>query len=522
MGDIAKTKVLYVPLDDRDCNYEFPYQLSMMTDDMELLRPDRAWMGALKKPADIEKLWDWLFEHARECEYAILSVDTLVYGNIVGSRIHQFSQETCMERMEAFRRLKQMNPALHIHAYNLVARVAAYDSAQEDPDYWEQYGYAIWRYTYLLDKKDQGKTKPEEDQEAEMLKEKIPEDIMLDFLRRRRTDRAVNMESVKLTREGIFDILTIPKDDTSEFGYAALDQAEILRMVREYSLFNRVFVYPGADEAGSTIFARVFNLKHHYQPAVYVRYSSVRGPYVIPRYEDRPLGESVKWQILSAGGIVSEDPLESDCMLAVNAAGTEQVESSDQLLRNVNSRNNTNAEELLRYIAYFHTHYGKAIGVSDVATSNGCDNDFCDNARLHGTFQLIQAFGGWNTAENTNGVVIAQTMIAAYYHCFQNMEEQEERSDTFLARALICDWLCQANVAPAFMKEYAPSHGINPFRLAECIDEVTEYYTKSLEEQLSEKLSHQLKGKRILLKRVRFNWNGAFYFAADCALEKKK
>ena len=44
MGDIAKTKVLYVPLDDRDCNYEFPYQLSMMTDDMELLRPDRAWM----------------------------------------------------------------------------------------------------------------------------------------------------------------------------------------------------------------------------------------------------------------------------------------------------------------------------------------------------------------------------------------------------------------------------------------------------------------------------------------------
>ena len=79
--------------------------------------------GSAEKPADIEKLWDWLFEHARECEYAILSVDTLVYGNIVGSRIHQFSQETCMERMEAFRRLKQMNPALHIHAYNLVARV---------------------------------------------------------------------------------------------------------------------------------------------------------------------------------------------------------------------------------------------------------------------------------------------------------------------------------------------------------------------------------------------------------------
>lgn len=33
------TKILYVPLDDRDCNYEFPWLLSKMTEDIELLRP---------------------------------------------------------------------------------------------------------------------------------------------------------------------------------------------------------------------------------------------------------------------------------------------------------------------------------------------------------------------------------------------------------------------------------------------------------------------------------------------------
>ena len=42
-------KVLYVPLDDRDCNYDFPYQLSLMTDCLSILRPERALMGSLKR-----------------------------------------------------------------------------------------------------------------------------------------------------------------------------------------------------------------------------------------------------------------------------------------------------------------------------------------------------------------------------------------------------------------------------------------------------------------------------------------
>lgn len=71
-------KVLYVPLDDRDCNYQFPWLLSQMTEGLELLRPPYEWMGFLKKPADREKIWEWLFEQAGECDYAILSVDTLV------------------------------------------------------------------------------------------------------------------------------------------------------------------------------------------------------------------------------------------------------------------------------------------------------------------------------------------------------------------------------------------------------------------------------------------------------------
>ena len=167
------TKILYVPLDDRDCNYEFPWLLSKMTEDIELLRPPYEWMGFLKTPAKRDKIWQWIFEQAPFCEYAILSVDTLIYGNIIGSRTHHYTLEECSQTMDLFRQLKEQNPHLHIHAFNLAARVAAYNDSHEDPEYWQNFGYDIWRYTWLLDKQSRFHITAEELQELTDLKEKI-------------------------------------------------------------------------------------------------------------------------------------------------------------------------------------------------------------------------------------------------------------------------------------------------------------------------------------------------------------
>lgn len=221
------TKVLYVPLDERACNYRYPQELAQLTRNIELLVPPKDWMGFCKRPADVEKLWTWVFSHADECEYAILSVDTLVYGNIVGSRIHQRSEAECRALLDRFATLKQNHPALHIHAFNLVARVAAYNNAAEDPDYWAQHGAAIWRLGYLTDRQQRGVGGPEELSELEHLRSVLPPPVLEDFLRRRKTDLATNLRCVELTDQGVFDVLTIPKDDTAEYGYAAVDQQAV-------------------------------------------------------------------------------------------------------------------------------------------------------------------------------------------------------------------------------------------------------------------------------------------------------
>ena len=66
-------------------------------------------------------------------------------------------------------------------------------------------------------------------------------------------------------------------------------------------------------------FARVFSQINSYRPRIYIRYSSVHGPFIVPRYEDRPLQEGIKAQITSLGGVVLDAPGDSDCMLAVNS-----------------------------------------------------------------------------------------------------------------------------------------------------------------------------------------------------------
>ncbi|WP_411678344.1 DUF4127 family protein [Caproicibacter sp.] len=514
------SKVLYVPLDERACNYAFPRLLAEMTDGIELLVPPCEMMGKLKIPADYGRIWQWVFQNAPACEYAILSVDTLIYGNIVNSRTHHRTREECEKTLENFRRLKKNNPGLKIHAFNLVARVAACNDSHEDPDYWAKYGRGIWRIAYLTDKIGRGHASDEEKAELRRLDGTVPEEYLNDFLARREVDRFTNLRCVDLVKEGVFDVLTIPKDDTAEYGYAAMDQAAIAKRVRAGRVMDRVFVYPGADEVGCVIFARVFNLIKEYVPRVYVRYSSTWGPTVVPLYEDRPLHESIKSQITSAGGIVEDCPDRSDCMLAVNSPGKYMIESMDQDEKDLTFTSHSNMHEFLRYIDYYARSDRKAVGLAEVSVCNGCENEFMDYAALSGVLQKVQAVGGWNTSQNTIGVVLAQTVIASYYNRFLGNAEKFRLSEEFKMRSIVCDWLYQANVLRSFLAETKGQ--IDPFALGGNRGSVEKYFRDRLNKLIREKFGGSYRGADIVIDDLFFQWDGVFYINLHVQLETIK
>lgn len=503
-------KVLYIPLDERACNYSYPQALAEMAQGVELMVPPKEWMGFCKRPADVEKLWVWLFSHAAECEYAILSVDTLVYGNIVGSRIHHKSPAECQALLDRFVNLKQAHPTLRIHAFNLVARVAAYNNAAEDPDYWALHGADIWRLGYLSDRQRRGLGGTEEAAELESLRRALPPQELEDFLRRRKTDLATNLRCVELTAQGVFDVLTIPKDDTAEYGYAAMDQQAVAELVRQKRLMGRVLVYPGADEVGCVLLARVFGLITGYVPRVYPRFSSVLGPQIVPLYEDRPLYESVKSQIVSVGGVCVESAVESDCLLALNSPGKAMIEAAAQGEKDISFSSHINMHELLRYIHYYHTHYQKPIGLAEVSVCNGCENEFMAYALHSGALDEVAAVGGWNTAQNTIGVVLAQTVIAAHEHGFAGRPAQLAAMRRQNAHALIADWLFQSNVLPQFLKETEGK--IDAFALGVHAGEALDFIVSHLEPLIQETLGP------VRLENPGFDWDMARMFTFDVRL----
>ncbi|MBE6831225.1 MAG: DUF4127 family protein, partial [Ruminococcaceae bacterium] len=308
--------------------------------------------------------------------------------------------------------------------------------------------------------------------------------------------------------------------DTAEYGYAAMDQAAIAKKVREMRLMDRVLVYPGADEVGSVLFTRVFNLIKGYVPRVYVRYSSVLGPTLVPNYEDRPLHESVKSQVTSLGGIVEDNTDHSDCMLAINSPGKYMIESAAQNTKDLTFSSHINMHEFLRYILYYADSYKKAVGLAEVSVCNGCENEFMDYARIMGIYEKVQAVGGWNTAQNTIGVVLAHTVIASYYNRFQDNYEQFRLSEEFKVRNIVCDWLYQANVLRTFVAETKGS--IDPFQLGSRYDEVVDWFVSHLYEKIHEKFGGTYKGSKIEIDNLYFNWDGVFYIHFNIKLAQPK
>lgn len=506
-------KVLYIPLDDRACNYRFPYDLSKLTDNIELLRPPYELMGFLKQGADVQKIWEWIFQNAVDCEYAILSVDTLVYGNLVNSRIHNLTIDICMERINKFRELKERVPGIKIHAFNLVARVAAYNNSFEDPMYWDTYGYDIWRYTCLLDRESRGEISEKEREEKNKLKNSIPKEIMTDFFGRRDIDREVNKKSALLVKEGVFDTLNIPKDDNGEYGMSAMDSQVMQKEVDRLRISNRVYIYPGTDEVACNILARIFCESKAYLPRVYVRYSASNAPFVVPKYEDRLLNESIKWQIHSAGGIFEECAEFSDCMLAVNMCGTKQVEASRQK-EDIDSafRASININEFLNYIKFYRNTMDKSIGIAEVSCCNGCENSFMEMMMQLDLFPHITAFGGWNTAQNTIGVVLAHIIIASFYKDYKNNRESYLKNESFKLGFLLSDWVCQTLLQDKVSTEMNSLWQSDLYHLKENRVKVRDWYRNELEIWFNKFLSRYSKNKTFAIKEFDFDWDSAYFY----------
>lgn len=401
-------KIILLPLDERPCNFDFPDKL-FHSADLELIRPEH--LGNKKTPADAQKIIEFLKLKSRDADALILSVDTLLYGGLIPSRLHHLDYDTVNQRFEVISELKRENPKLFIYAFQCIMRCPSYSSSEEEPDYYETYGEKIHKLGVLLHKEKLGKDLPGE---RKALLESVDRNILDDYINRRNFNREFNLKTIDLVKSGVIDFLIVPQDDSAAYGYTAMDQEIVRERIMSELLQDKVLIYPGADEIGLTLMSRAVNRMNGKRPRVYLKYSSIHAPFIIPAYEDRALGETIKYQLMAANCRITDSYETADFCLAVNCPANHMMESEDQPVKNRDYQVERNIMEFAEFLEDC-VNDQKAVTVGDIAFANGGDLELIALMNKRKLLDQMTGYAGWNTSSNTLGTAIAQGVHYLYY-----------------------------------------------------------------------------------------------------------
>ncbi|MDT9026918.1 DUF4127 family protein [Rossellomorea yichunensis] len=402
-------KIALLPVDGRPVTRELPKQIASIGN-WEVLIPHKDLLGFLKEPGDMAALEKWMWKVAPEVDGFVLSIDMLGYGGLVPSRVCLDGKETIIQRIGILRALKEKYPDKALMAFSSTMRISNNYVNEEEKEYWCDYGVELWEYSYHFHRFE--KTGHDDSNlRVRDLQNKIPSDILEDYLSTRLKNYQVNESLLEMVEDKTIDVLVFPQDDTSEYGLNIGEQEELSDKVAHRELFQNVFIYPGADEVANTLVAKmIYQLEQVDFPTFYPVYSGETGALSTAMYEDRPICESVKGQIHAFGGYTVDQAGEADIVFAVNVPGKRQGDLALQKFLGEVDTPHRNIGEWIKRIAHY-LRQDKLVAVADTAYANGVDPRMLP--RLLGEIEVSQlaGFGGWNTAGNTLGTVVAQAAM---------------------------------------------------------------------------------------------------------------
>jgi hypothetical protein len=442
-----------VPLDSRPCNYRFPHQIAAIGGD-ELLLPPQQWLGDLHSPGRSMALRDWLLK-LPEISGLMVSIDMLAYGGLVFSRRHATSFEAALEVLGTLKEFHAERPATPIYAFNILMRLAlTMDSEAAAPNY-----YNVMRYARLADEAERFHSEYLREQ-LEQVKAAIPPEVLNEYLAARRRNHEINLTMVDWLGEGVFDYLLITQEDAAEFGLHRREQDEIWQRAREKSVLDKMSLHPGADEAALTLLARHWSTDVTFR----VHWSCSEDAHRIALFEDRPFDQALGEHVASMKGVLIEDD-SADFELFVNAPlGIWNKDEDDDMRKK-------RATKLHPFVRGMESAIGEGrrVALCDVAFPNGADDVLMNLLDRRGLLGKLAAYGGWNTAGNTLGTVLAQCAALCIANCDLRTANSEGSPCALLNRQftferLVDDWFYQARVR-AHIEKTAREIGASPLDL---------------------------------------------------------
>ncbi len=418
------TKIALIPIDNRPICYDLIQDVLAIDKNIELFMPKIEHLGGLTTSADIEKLFEFLAE-LKGIDYLIISLDTLAYGGLVNSRRCEDNFETIKNRIEKFREIAAKK-CKKVLAFSSIMRISNNNINEEEKKYWAQWGKRIFDWSYYAHKSEVEKT-------ANCVINKVPSEILKDYLETRKRNFEINKLYLSLAQENFFDTLIFSKDDCAEFGLNVKEANELKKEVEEKNLQN-VLIKTGADEIPLALITRALSQNKNIK--INPIFIEDEGKNKISKYEDITLFDCTKSQIEIANCEINE--IDFDLTLLINNFKNAQ---GDLVLGDI--INNINKEIIFPKTPYF---------IADTNNANGADSSFIQQLFKQKTTNFF-GYCGYNTSANTLGCAIFCAVVkflALRKNTYNDFAFKKIQAIRFLD-----DWAYQA-ISRKYIRESAP------------------------------------------------------------------
>ncbi|TGY43386.1 DUF4127 family protein [Clostridium sartagoforme] len=393
-------KVLYIPLDDRPVNLTLVKDLGGISN-IDIITPPKEMLGQFLKKGQCHEISNWLKN--TKGQVLLISLDMLLYGGLIASRSSETSKEEALELLKAVREFKEENPKVRIYGFSNIMRLSISISGDESEVWWRKinkYNELRYKIEILGEINLQGN--------LDKLISEIPENVLNNYLNSRKRNHMLNMEAINLVKDEILDFLIMSQEDCSPYGLHWIEHKIINEEINKYSLKDKIYVYPGADEIGQILLARYINDSTKFYPKVFVAYDNEVESDNIPKFEDRPLKDNINEHLKSLGAIIVDDIESCDLVLAVTTPNMPYIDMAEDSMDNYNKK-----KIIDDFVSKLNEYYskGKVIALADLSLANGGDLYLIDRLREDDLLLKIKAYSGWNTAGNALGTAIAHGNI---------------------------------------------------------------------------------------------------------------
>ena len=446
-------RILYLPLDERPCNYRFP-ELQLPRDaPVILVRPPKTLLGTKKRPAAVDELHTWLDQELPRADQAILSIEMVLYGGLLPSRIHTLTWAELEARIDRFEQLL-LGARRHgtvVAAYGMIMRTPAYSSSEEEPDYYAAYGAEVFTRGYLDHKRAVTGLSNDESARLTAALRALPRWVIADYERRRAGNLAALRRVVGYLERGLITRLVVPEDDTAPYGYGPREKWALLDLVRRRGLAARVLSYPGADEVGATMVAAAVLGCTGRPPRIYPFFVDARARSIVPKYESRPIGESVVAQIRAVGGEPVARAEYADVIAAVHTSAAPMANAWLQQETNGSERETVFVDRIVSLA----DATAPSIVVADCAYANGGSTRLVHELERRNVWPAVAAYAGWNTCGNTIGTALAAGVL------YWRFRDREQRLANLVYR-IADDWSYQSIVRRDLSAHTTQSSPVEP------------------------------------------------------------